>query len=45
MIVRWMMANTKAIEQPTRDNKTYLVVVDPKAFRDGAERCGTKCSA
>ncbi|HLG57770.1 MAG TPA: hypothetical protein VI485_20670 [Vicinamibacterales bacterium] len=36
MIVRWMMANTKAIEQRTRDNKTYLVVVDPKAFRDGA---------
>jgi dipeptidyl-peptidase-3 len=36
MVVRWMMANTKAIEQRTRENKTYLVVVDPKAFRDGA---------
>src|SRR5262245_31333843 len=35
MIVRWLMANTKAIEQRTRDNKTYLVMVDPKAFRDG----------
>ena len=23
MIVRWLMANTKAIEQRTRDNKTY----------------------
>jgi dipeptidyl-peptidase-3 len=35
MIVRWLMANTKAIEQRTRDNKTYLVMADPKAFRDG----------
>jgi dipeptidyl-peptidase-3 len=35
MIVRWLMANTKAIEARTRDNKSYLVMVDPKAFRDG----------
>jgi dipeptidyl-peptidase-3 len=35
MIVRWLMANTKAIEQRTRDGKTYLVMVDPKAFREG----------
>jgi dipeptidyl-peptidase-3 len=35
MIVRWLMANTKSIEQRTRDNKTYLVVTDTKAFRDG----------
>src|SRR6266550_2728338 len=35
MIVRWLMANTKAIEQRTRDGKTYLTMVDPKAFRDG----------
>ena len=35
MIVRWLMANTKAIETRTRDNKSYLVMVDPKAFRDG----------
>ena len=35
MIVRWLMANTKAIEERTRDGKTYLVMVDPKAFRDG----------
>ncbi len=35
MIVRWLMANTKAIEQRARDGKTYLVMVDPKAFRDG----------
>jgi dipeptidyl-peptidase-3 len=35
MIVRWLMANTKAIEQRTRDNKTYLVMSDAKAFREG----------
>jgi dipeptidyl-peptidase-3 len=35
MIVRWLMANTKAIEQRTRDGKTYLTMVDVKAFRDG----------
>ena len=38
MIVRWLMANTKAIEQRTRDGKTYLVMVDAKAFRDGVGR-------
>jgi dipeptidyl-peptidase III len=38
MIVRWLMANTKAIEQRTREGKTYLVMVDPKAFRDGVGR-------
>ena len=35
LIVRWLMANTKAIEQRTRDGKTYLVMVDAKAFREG----------
>jgi dipeptidyl-peptidase III len=35
MIVRWLMANTKAIEERTRDGKTYLVMVDQKLFRDG----------
>ncbi len=38
MIVRWLMANTKAIEQRTRDGKTFLVMVDPKAFREGVGR-------
>ena len=38
MIVRWLMANTKAIEERSRDGKTYLVMVDPKAFRDGVGR-------
>jgi dipeptidyl-peptidase-3 len=36
MIVRWLIANTKAIEQRTRDGKTYLVLTDAKAFRAGA---------
>jgi dipeptidyl-peptidase-3 len=35
MVVNWLMANTKAIEVRQRDNKTYYVLVDPKAFRDG----------
>ncbi len=35
MIVRWLMASTKAIEERTRDGKTYLVMVDPSAFRQG----------
>jgi dipeptidyl-peptidase-3 len=38
MVVRWLMANTKAIEQRQRDGKTYYVVVDTKAFRDGVGR-------
>jgi dipeptidyl-peptidase III len=38
MIVRWLIANTKAIESRTRDGKSYLRVVDPKAFRDGVGR-------
>ena len=37
MIIRWLIANTKAIEERTRDGKSYLVMVDPKAFREG---CG-----
>ena len=35
MIVKWLQANTKAIEERQRDGKTYLVMVDAKAFRDG----------
>jgi dipeptidyl-peptidase-3 len=38
MIVRWLMANTTAIEERTRDGKAYLVMVDPKAFREGVGR-------
>ena len=35
MIVHWMMANTDAIEKRTRDGKTFYVMVDWRAFRDG----------
>ena len=35
MVVRWVMANTKAIESRTRDGKTYLVMTDARAFREG----------
>ena len=38
MIVRWLMANTKAIDVRTRDGKTYYVMTDPQAFREGAGR-------
>ena len=38
MIVHWLMANTKAIEKRARDGKTYYVMVDAKAFRDGVAR-------
>jgi dipeptidyl-peptidase-3 len=35
MIIHWLIANTKAIERRQRDGKTYLVMVDPAAFRQG----------
>ena len=38
MIVHWLMANTKAIERRQRDGKTYYVMADPKAFREGVGR-------
>ena len=38
MIVHWLVANTKAIDVRTRDNKTYYVMTDPKAFHDGVGR-------
>jgi dipeptidyl-peptidase-3 len=38
MIVRWLLANTKAIEERHRDGKTYYVMVDAKAFREGVGR-------
>ncbi len=38
MIVRWLMANTKAIEVRQRDGKTYYVMVDVKAFTEGVGR-------
>jgi len=38
MIVRWLMANTKAIDVRQRDGKTYYVMVDAKAFEEGVGR-------
>lgn len=38
MVVHWLMANTKAIERRIRDGKTYYVMLDPKAFCEGAGR-------
>jgi dipeptidyl-peptidase-3 len=38
MIVHWLMANTKAIEKRVRDGKTYYVMIDAKAFRNGVGR-------
>lgn len=38
MIVTWLMANSKAIETRQRDGKTFYVMVDAKAFREGVGR-------
>jgi dipeptidyl-peptidase-3 len=38
MIVRWLMANSAAIEIRRRDGKTYYVMTDAKAFRDSVGR-------
>jgi len=38
MIVGWLMANSSAIEVRKRDGKTYYVMVDAGAFREGAGR-------
>ena len=38
MIVHWLMANTKAIEKRVRDGKTFYVMLDPQAFREGVGR-------
>jgi dipeptidyl-peptidase-3 len=38
MIVHWLMAHTTAIEARTRAGKTYYVMTDPQAFRDGVGR-------
>jgi dipeptidyl-peptidase-3 len=38
MIVHWLMAHTTAIEVRTRAGKTYYVMTDPQAFREGVGR-------
>jgi dipeptidyl-peptidase-3 len=37
-IVHWLMANTPAIDVRVRDGKTYYVVTDAAAFREGVGR-------
>jgi dipeptidyl-peptidase-3 len=38
LIVRWLMAHTTAIDVRVRDGKTYYVMTDPRAFREGVGR-------
>jgi dipeptidyl-peptidase-3 len=38
MVVNWIKANTNAIDQRTRNGKTYLVMTDWHAFHDGVGR-------
>lgn len=38
MIVHWLIANTRAIEVRRRDGKTFYVMTDVKAFREGTGR-------
>ena len=45
MIVHWLMAHTNAIETRRRDGKTYYVMVDVEAFREGAAGCWPRSSA
>jgi dipeptidyl-peptidase-3 len=38
MIVRWLMANSKAIDVREKDGKTYYVMIDARAFNEGVGR-------
>lgn len=38
LIGHWLMAHTRAIDVRHRDGKTYYVLVDVEAFRDGVGR-------
>jgi len=38
LIVHWLIANTKAIDVRRRDGKTYYVMADVDAFREGVGR-------
>lgn len=35
MVVRWLLANTRAIDVRRRDGKTFYVLNDPQTFREG----------
>lgn len=38
LIVHWLIANTRAVEVRRRDGRTFYVMVDAAAFRDGCGR-------
>ena len=38
LVVRWLMANTHAVQERWRDGKTFYVVVDVHAFHEGTGR-------
>ena len=38
MVVKWLIANTKAVDVRQRDGKTFYVMVDSKGFREGVGR-------
>ena len=38
MVVRWLMTNTTAVDVRVRGGKTYFVMTDAAAFRDGVGR-------
>lgn len=38
MVVHWLAANTRAVEVRKRGGKTYYVMADPNAFREGVGR-------
>src|SRR4029079_2940112 len=38
LIIRWLMAHTTAIDVRTRNGKTFYVMTDARAFRDGVGR-------
>ena len=38
MIVHWLMAHTDAVQLRRRDGKTYYVMADAQAFREGVGR-------
>ena len=42
MIVAWLMDNTRAIETMRRDDKTYYVVVDATAWKEGVGKLLTQ---
>jgi dipeptidyl-peptidase-3 len=38
LVVRWLMANTHAVQERWRDGKTFYVVTDVHAFHEGTGR-------